>query len=105
VEGFEPRIIKGAQKLLKSESIEFFVMEIKLHTFEDTRMMITLFFESGYELYKSYIKMEPGYCPEEKYDKWEDFADVIIHGKKYYGKNFLLFHRVADREGRGEEYY
>jgi hypothetical protein len=54
VEGFEFRIIKGAQKLLKSGNIESFVMEMKLHTFEDTRMMITLFFESGFDLYKSY---------------------------------------------------
>ena len=50
VEGSEPRIIKGAQKLLKARNIESFVMEMKLHTFEDTRMMITLFFESGFEL-------------------------------------------------------
>ena len=70
VEGSEPRIIKGAQKLLKARNIESFVMEMKLHTFdEDTRMMITLFFESGFELYKSYINTEPGCCPEEKYDK------------------------------------
>ena len=50
VEGFEFRIVKGAQKLLKSGNIESFVMEMNLHTFEDTRMMITLFFESGFEL-------------------------------------------------------
>ena len=55
MEGSEPRIIKGAQKLLKARNIESFVMEMKLHTFdEDTRMMITLFFESGFDLYKSY---------------------------------------------------
>ena len=96
VEGFEPRIIKGAQKLFKSGIIELFAMEMKSHTPEDTRMMIKLFFESGYELYRHGSWKGPKHIVVEKYEKWEDFADVIIHGKKY-GEN-LLFHRVADRE-------
>jgi len=96
VEGFEPRVMEGAQKLFKSGIIELFAMEMKLHTPEDMRMMIKLLFESGYELQKHGAWLGPRNIVEEKYDKWEDFADVMIHGKKY-GEN-LLFHRVADRE-------
>jgi len=95
VEGFEPKIIMGAQKLFKSGIIELFAMEMKSHTPGDTRMMIKLFFESGYEIYKHGSWLGPKHIVVEKYDKWEDFADAIIHKK--YGEN-LLFHRVADRE-------
>jgi len=100
VEGFEPQILKGAEKLFKSGIIELFAMEMKkkrtVHSPEAKRMMTKVIVESGYELYMHGHFRGPNIIVEEKYEKWEDLADVIIRADKY-GEN-LLFRRVADQE-------
>jgi FkbM family methyltransferase len=102
VEGFEPQIIKGAQKLFESGIVELFAMEMKrqksVHSPEAKRMMTKVIIESGYELYMHGKYSGPKTIVEEKYGKkkWEELADDIIRGEKY-GEN-LLFRRVVDRE-------
>lgn len=94
VEGFEPKIIKGAEKLFKSRIIETFAMEMKknrLHSPDDKKMMTKLFFESGYELYMHGGFLGPNQIVQEKFDKWEDLAQSILDRK--YGEN-LLFRRI-----------
>jgi hypothetical protein len=81
VEGFEPQIIKGAQKLFESGIIELFAMEMKrkksVHSPEAKRMMTKVIIESGYELYMHGKYGAPKTIVEEKYEKWEELADVI----------------------------
>ena len=94
VEGFEPKIIKGAEKLFKSRIIDTFAMEMKknqLHSPDDKKMMTKLFFESGYELYMHGGFVGPNQIVQEKFEKWEDLAQSILDRK--YGEN-LLFRRI-----------
>lgn len=98
VEGFEPKIIRGAQKLFRSRIVQLFAMEMKkkLHSDEDKKMITQLLFESGYELYREGAWKGPKRVIQKKYNKWEDLAQDIIDRK--YGEN-LLFRRIQNHPG------
>lgn len=95
VEGFEPRIIRGAETLFRSRIVELFAMEMKrkLHSNEDKRMITRLLFESGYELYREGAWKGPKNVVKKNYAKWEDLAQDIVDRK--YGEN-LLFRRIQN---------
>jgi len=96
VEGFEPRIIRGAEKLFRSRIIKLFAMEMKkkLHSDEDKKMIIKLLFESGYELKQEGAWKGPKNVVKKNYSRWEDLAQDIIDRK--YGEN-LLFRRISEQ--------
>jgi len=96
VEGYEPKIIKGAERLFKSRLIQMFALEMKnkLHHAHDKRAMIKIFFESGYELYMHGTFAGPRNIVEDKFDRWEDLAQAVIDRK--YGEN-LLFRRIEQK--------
>lgn len=99
VEGFEPKIIKGAEKLFRSRIIDQFAMEMKrkLHSDKDKEMIVKILFDSGYELFMEGAWKGPKNYVHKKYDKWEDLAQDIIQRK--YGEN-ILFRRIDDSELR-----
>jgi len=91
VEGYEPRVVAGAQKLFESGIVDLFGMELKRKILESKKhAMMRVLFEAGYELYKHGGYDGPRKVIRTKYENYTALVEDIVRGK--YDEN-LLFRR------------
>jgi FkbM family methyltransferase len=96
VERFELEVLKGAQKLLKSNIVENIEFELKENLADEVKSnMIQLLLEAGYEFYMHGGYMGPRKKVDQVYSNWEYLADDII--KKKFGENVMFRLPVAIR--------
>ncbi len=89
VEGFEPQVFEGANRLIKSNIIEKIAIELKPEQDENEKSKILqLLFRAGYELFMHGTWMGPNTKVEKVYDDWKHLAiDINNHT---YGENLMF---------------
>lgn len=91
VEGFEPKVIQGAKRLLESRLVEVLAMELKRKMPKrDKAMIVNAICNAGYDLHMDGRYAGPHKLVTKKYTKCEEVVDDIINNMYHENLMFRL---------------